>query len=180
MKKLLIAFAAVLILTACGYQRQGLVARGADGERPGVYVEMFDNRTREFGLEGAFHQAMTDWLQEGRAFRVVFDRAAAAYVVSGSLDRIEFTGASYGPDDTPTGLKAVLHLSWQIKERASGRVLRRRSERRETSYGAAEQAAMIRSRRIAALRRLASEVAEQVYVQLAGILAKGRAAASSP
>jgi hypothetical protein len=160
----------LILLAACGYARRGRLTAQTGPARP-VYVEMFTDRTGEFGLTGAFHQAMIDWLQESRGLRVVFDRDEAAYTVSGSIERVEFPGTSYGPDDTPTGLKAVVDLAWRIKK--DGRVLRRRRERREAAYGAAAQAAMTRSLREKAIRRLADEVAEQVYVQISELIASG-------
>jgi len=164
------ALITLLFFVGCGYHHQRTYAGGQGGTPARIYVNIWENRSHEFGLEGFFHQAIIDWLQEGRGLQVVFDRDQADYIIDGSIERLEFVGTAYDSHDTPTGLKAVLDASWKIKRTADNAVVWHKSERREGTYSGADQAVMIRSNRKKALRTMAGEVAEQLYIQLTHLL----------
>ncbi len=154
-----------LLLGGCGYHHQGYGPKaGATPIR--VRVNIWDNKAREFGLEGFFNQAIINWLQESRIIKVVFADESADYTIAGSIDRIEFSGSAFDSHDTPTAIKAIMDTSWQIRRNRDNRIVWKKHERREGGYNGDSEAAMIRSNRRQALKAMAAEVAEQIYVQL--------------
>jgi|GEM_PF-6332948 len=162
---LLLVSLLVLSLTGCGYRPLGsTVAPGT--ARPTIKVHIFENRAHEFGLEGIFNQALIDWLQESRRVEVVFGDSPADYLIDGTIERIEFPGTAFDIHDAPTGLKAVVDLSWRISRTDGGKSVLQRHERREAGYSVAAQPAMTRTNRVKALKTMAGEVAEQVYIEL--------------
>jgi hypothetical protein len=119
MKAASVATLALVALAGCGY-------RLPDGAAPAgartIAIQLFDNHTREAGLEVALRRAIEDEFRRRGTVRLVAD-GDADLVLSGDIrDYDAFPIASSGIDEA-LQYQVTLRVGIRLVERASGRVL---------------------------------------------------------
>ncbi|NTV12573.1 MAG: hypothetical protein HGA96_01350 [Desulfobulbaceae bacterium] len=161
----------LLFLTACGYHHPAVrpVASGAIA----IHTTTWENRTNEIALEGVLLQKTADWLQQSRLFRIEADPNLADYLLSGTIEAVNFPVAAFNSSDRATILKAWVKVTYRVQEQATGKVLWEISDMvRERNFLAGTDAVRNRTNREEALTVIADELAEQIYLKLITSLSK--------
>lgn len=168
----LTVFSLFSILSGCGYR----FLSGPAGEKTSdnallIYSPLWENRTNELGLESTIHSSIFDWISESGHFAPSADQGSADYILLGKILSVEHPGSSYGTFDQATGLKAVVRVSFMLKNGRSDEVIWQQSRfQREESYLVQKNAVRTLGRRKEALKIIADEIAEEIYVRLLFLL----------
>jgi hypothetical protein len=117
---MLVAFAA-LAVSGCGYGLVGndVVPQGAST----IGIRLFNNQTREIGLEVRLQRAIEDEFRRRGPLRVVQD-ADADVVLSGSIRRFTNSPVAFSATDEAVQYQGVMQVDVRVVERESKRVLR--------------------------------------------------------
>lgn len=116
------ALAAALLLAAgCGY---GFTPVGGHvpEEARSISIRLFDNRTREYGLDVRLRQAVQDEFRRRGPLRVV-DEESGDLVMTGSIRRFATVPVAFSAVDEAVQYQGVMQVAVRLRERASGRVL---------------------------------------------------------
>ncbi|MFZ5764557.1 MAG: LPS assembly lipoprotein LptE [Thermodesulfobacteriota bacterium] len=164
-------FLAALSLSGCGYSHPyaGKVEAGEDFNNKAVAlsVEMWGNQTSELGYQTEITQALFRWLKKSPHFTLASSREQADYILTGTVDSLDFPGLSYGTWDRAVELRAQVVFSFSLQERENGTiVLRKKEQRWHESFPASGDAATTEMQKREALREIAEHIAEDMYVQL--------------
>ena len=177
----------LLLLTAsgCGYYNPNMLPDEELGPQVRLYVPVWPNSTNELNLETNIRNAISDWLMQSKRIILVGSQAEADYLLSGSVVSVSYPGLSYDATDTAKTLKAVLTVSYTIKELASGRTIwQMNSYSLEETYNLGASNAQTDSNKRQALQTLADKLGEQLYIRLFRVLMKqqrrGGAAKTAP
>lgn len=110
---------ALALVAGCGY---GLPGGSAPTGAHTIAIQLFDNRTREAGLEVALRRAIEDEFRRHGIVRVVSDEDADL-VLGGDIRTYDaFPVASSGIDEA-LQYQVILRVGIRLVERESGRVL---------------------------------------------------------
>jgi hypothetical protein len=112
---------ALLALAGCGY---GLAGSGVvpPGART-IGIRLFNNHTREIGLEVRLQRAIEDEFRRRGPLRVVQD-GDADVVLSGSIRRFTNTPVAFSATDEAVQYQGVMQIDLRLVERESKKVLR--------------------------------------------------------
>ncbi len=86
----------LLGLSHCGYN-WGHQTRDLPGGHKTVYVELFDNPTKELGLEADFAHALTQELERS-GFAIVTNRDSAELIIKGDILSVDIVGKGSDPN----------------------------------------------------------------------------------
>ena len=101
-------FTAFLFLSSCGYN-WGHYNRSLPGGYKTIYVQQFDNTSKEVGIEGFFTNAMIREFQRS-GFTVVTDKNSAELILHGTISSVDYIG-SRSRTDFPTTRSGVIFNS---------------------------------------------------------------------
>lgn len=156
---------AFLLLMACGYQHPAV--RPVESGTIAINVTTWENRSNEIYLEGVLLQKTADWLQQSRLFRMEPDPGQAEYLLSGTIEAVNFPATAFNSSDRATTLKAWAKVSYRLREQATGKTLWEIKDTvRERNFLAGADAVHNRSNKEEALAVIADELAEQIYLKL--------------
>lgn len=175
----------LLTVTGCGYYNPNMLPDEELGPQVKLYVPVWPNATNELNLESNIRNAISDWLMQAKRITLVGSQAEADYLLSGSVVSVSYPGLSYDVTDTAKTLKAVLTVSYTIKELATGRTIwQMNSYSLEETYNLGGSTAQTDSNKRQALQTLTDKLGEQIYIRLFRVLSKnqrrGGAAAQTP
>lgn len=116
--------AASLLLSAsgCGYRLIGSRTQVAGGVRT-VSVGVFENRTREIGLERSLAFAFEREIYRRGLLRLVDDPAAGEGILSGTIRELKTRPVAFDSDDEALEYEAELTVEVTLKRRDDGQVL---------------------------------------------------------
>ncbi|MBU0675374.1 MAG: hypothetical protein KJ950_12080 [Proteobacteria bacterium] len=156
-----------MALTRCGYHNPYSLTFGPDDHPLGIYLPLWENRSNELGLDGLFHQKTSNWLQESPYLKETVTAEEADLILTGSILGVDFPAASYSKSDTAVTLKARVRVTYRLTERKTGRVLWTvaKSER-TTDYRVAADAVRTQGAKQEALKTIADEISEQIYLKI--------------
>ena len=161
----LILISVWLLLAACGYSHPG--ARPAAVGAITIQAGTWENRTNELALEGLLLQKTGDWLQQARLFHLVADPEQADYILSGTIEAVNFPATAFNANDRASTLNAWAKVTYRLRARVTGQtVWEIRGATRERSFQAADDVVLTRSNREEALAVIADELAEQIYLKV--------------
>ncbi|OGR02000.1 MAG: hypothetical protein A2511_06415 [Deltaproteobacteria bacterium RIFOXYD12_FULL_50_9] len=164
---LLLLTAVLLSATGCGYRNPYTAPDGSDLPTSGIYIKMWENRTSELGFESMIRQSLTDWLIQSKHLKMRATAAEADYELSGTILSVSYLGTSYDLHDQATTLKAVLHLSFTLKEAKTGKVIWDVTDiLKESAFAVADDAVFTRSNKQKVLETMANEAAEDIYLRI--------------
>jgi hypothetical protein len=111
----------LVVVAACGY---GLGPSGGHlpPDAESVSVALFDNRTRERGLEVALRRAIEEEFRRHGTLRVL-PEGRGDLVIDGSIRRLGDTPVASRGSDEAVELQQRLSVSVRVTERTSGRVV---------------------------------------------------------
>lgn len=112
----------LVALSGCGYGFGGPGPAVPSGART-VYVDLFANRTRSYGLEVRLRAAMLDEFRRHGLLKVVDERAGADVIVSGALRRVAVAPQATDAADEPLAYQTSILVSFRMTDRATGKVL---------------------------------------------------------
>ena len=111
---------AALVLAACGYRLPG----GADvpeGVRT-VSIQLFNNHTREHGLEVRVRRAIEDEFRRHGPLRVV-DDPEGDLILSGDIRSFSSVPVAFSATDEAVQYQGVIVVGMRLTERTSGRTV---------------------------------------------------------
>ena len=113
---------AALVLMGCGY---GFSNKGpvVPATAHSVYIDVFTNRTRQYGLEVKLRRSIEDEFRRRGALQLIADRSAADVVLTGAIRSVQIIPVASGPTDEPIAYRSVMTVGFRLSDRASGRVL---------------------------------------------------------
>jgi hypothetical protein len=112
---------AMMALGGCGYglAGDGVVPKGADT----IGIRLFNNHTREIGLEVRLHRAIEDEFRRRGPLKVVQD-ADADVVLSGSIRRFTNNPVAFSATDEAVQYQGVMQVDIRLVKREGKQVLR--------------------------------------------------------
>lgn len=113
---------AVVALAGCGY---GFAGRGPTipVAAKSVYVGMFSNKTRQYGLEVRLRRAIQDEFRRRGTFEVSNARADADLILTGAIRSVHTIPVASGPTDEPIAYRSVMSIGFRLVEAGSGQVI---------------------------------------------------------
>ncbi|MEW6593263.1 MAG: LPS assembly lipoprotein LptE [Thermodesulfobacteriota bacterium] len=160
-------------LAGCGYYNPNMLPDEELGPQVNLYVPVWPNSTNELNLETNIRNAISDWLMQSKRITLVGTQAEADYLLSGSVVSVSYPGLSYDATDTAKTLKAVLTVSYTIKEVATGRTIWQMSSYSlEETYNLGASNAQTDTNKRQALQTLTDKLGEQLYIRLFRVLMK--------
>lgn len=127
---------AVVALQACGYNFPG-EGRTLPGGATTLYIEKFENRTRDAGLENFVLEAIQTEIARRGQFTMEPDRSAAQLALEGAILSIEKRPVAFSSSDEALQYQTYVTVSAQLRDTTSGNVVWRIASLREgESYGA--------------------------------------------
>jgi hypothetical protein len=161
----LILILLVGLLAGCGYRHP--VAHTDEHGTIAVFAGAWENRTNELALEGLLLQKTADWLQQSPLFRLEADPARADYLLSGTIEAVNYPATAYDSSDRATTLRAWVKVNYRLTDRASSRLLWEiHNTVRERNFLAGADAVRQRTNKEEALAVIADELAEQIYLKV--------------
>lgn len=161
----------VFLLSACDYRFLPRPEAGKTGTgKFRLYVPQWTNRTNELGLESTLNDALCNWFTESGHFEIIQQRGAADYILSGEIISVDHPGASYGPFDQATSIKAVLKVSYTLTSAAGAVLLKEPLYVGENTYLLGSDAVRTLSLRKQTQTGMADEIGEEVYIRLLTVL----------
>ena len=111
-----------LFIVGCGY---GFGGKGpvVPATAHTVYVDVFTNHTRQYGLEVKLRRSIEDEIRRRGALKVLPERSAADVVLTGAIRSVQIIPVASGPTDEPIAYRSVMTVGFRLLDRASGRVL---------------------------------------------------------
>lgn len=162
---LLIPMIGLLLLAGCGYHHPA--SRPLNAEAIAIHATTWENRTNLLALEGQLLQKTADWLQQSRQLRLESDPGRAAYVLSGTIEAVNFPAMAFNSNDRATTLKAWVRVTYRLTEQTTGKTLWEINDTvRERNFLAGDDAIHNRSNQEEALAVIADEIAEQIYLKV--------------
>ena len=113
---------AALLLVGCGYGFSGKGAVVPDTAHS-VYVNVFTNRTRQYGLEVKLRRSIEDEFRRRGVLKVMADKSEADVVLSGAIRSVQIIPVASGPTDEPIAYRSVMTVGFRLTDRASSRIL---------------------------------------------------------
>ncbi len=153
-----------LLLFGCGYHNPYLT----QGLAPiTISRSMWTNRTTELGLPNTLFQAQSDWLRKSPLITIADSKAEADYQLSGTIDRVSYPEISFGTFREGTEGRAELTVSFTLTETKSGKVVwERPAATRQQTFFMSQDPVRLQDNRTAALREIADDFAEEIYLHL--------------
>jgi len=126
----------LLGMVNCGYNFPG-EGRTLPGGATTIFVERFDNRTRDAGLENFVLEALQAEVARRGQFTIERERSAAQLALEGSILSLEKRPVAFSSSDEALQYQTYVTVSAQLRDTKSGTVVWRISALREgESYGA--------------------------------------------
>jgi hypothetical protein len=155
-----------LVPTGCGYRNPYVQPKdGAPLSSKSVYLSIWPNRTNELGLETAIYRNLASWFQQSPQITTTPNKEEAAFLLSGEIRSISIPALSYGRFDQAVEVNVILTVSYQLIEKATGRIL---LERKDLTFTEAakvgDDASTTRANKNKALSIINDDLAELVYL----------------
>lgn len=126
----------LLGLVDCGYNFPG-EGSTLPGGATTIFVERFDNRTRDAGLENFVLESLQTEVARRGQFTLERERSAAQLALEGSILSIEKRPVAFSSSDEALQYQTYVTVSAQLRDTKNGNVVWRISALREgDSYGA--------------------------------------------
>lgn len=125
-----------LALADCGYHFPG-EGRTLPGGATSLYIEKFDNRTREAGLDNFVLESLQAEVARRGQFELAPDRSSAQLVLEGTILSLETRPVAFSSADEALQYQTFMTVSALLRDPKTNRVVWRISALRESdSYGA--------------------------------------------
>jgi hypothetical protein len=160
----------VFVLPGCGYHHPAV--RLNDTGDLAIFAGAWENRTNELSLEGMLLQKTADWLQQSPQFRLEADPGQADYLLSGTIETVNYPATAYDSTDRATTQRAWVKVTYRLRDRATGQLLWEIFDAvRERNFQTGNDALHQRSNKEEALAVIADELAEMIYLKVLTSLA---------
>jgi len=155
----------VLGLTGCGYRHPAV--RVNDTGDLAIYAGTWENRTNELALERLLLQKTADWIQQSSRFRLEADPLQADYLLSGTIEAVNYPAIAFDSSDRATTQRAWAKITYRLRDRVTDRLLWEiNDEVRERNFQSGQDALSQRSNKEEALSVIADELAERIYLKV--------------
>ncbi len=157
-------------LTACGYSNPYVQTGDDEKVKPdavSIYVDMWQNKTSEFGFQNDIKQSIIRWLKKSPHFSIAKRPDQADYILDGVIKSIHIPGLSYGKWDRAVELRVEVTYGVELKKRKTGEVvLKKQDADWHESFETGSDAASLEMNKREALREIADNISENIYVNL--------------
>ena len=122
MIKTLIIFFSIILLFGCGYS---FAPRGEniDNRIQKVYVESFDNKTAQAGIENYVRTAFINQFIQNSRFKVVESAESADAIVKGKILNLNTSPLAYDSNSLVAEERATIILELTFLENESGKII---------------------------------------------------------
>jgi hypothetical protein len=170
MKKFTTLLFIIFVLTGCGYTNP-YAPKADDGQKANnsvsIYVDMWHNHTAELGYHTLLKQSLVRWLKKSPKFSISPDRNQADYILGGTIHSARYPGLSYGTFNQAIEIRAEIKVSFKLENnKTSELVLNSRQINRREAFIVGDNAADTESNKRQALRVIADDIAENIYIQI--------------
>jgi outer membrane lipopolysaccharide assembly protein LptE/RlpB len=158
-------FAALLLLTGCGYHLPG---RGGNlpSEVQSLYIELFSNRTAEPFLENSITDSMITRFARIRPLRMVEKRDIADAVLSGVVTAYSTSPISYDRNDVITEYRSTMTIAVTLRQAADDRILWKGSIDWSEEYPANLDKGVQEDNEAAAIAVIVDHLAQELYFRI--------------
>ena len=158
-------FAALLLLTGCGYHLPG---RGGNlpSEVQSLYIELFGNRTAEPFLENRITDSVIDRFARKRPLRLVEKRDIADAVLSGVVTGYSTSPISYDRNDVITEFRSTMTIAVALRQTADDRILWKGSIDWSEEYPASLDKSVQEDNEAAAIAVIVDRMAQELYFRI--------------
>jgi hypothetical protein len=165
-----ILLALTMALSACGYSNPYVQPDNSEGVKQGtvsIYVDMWGNNTSELGFQSEVKQSLVRWLKKSPHFSMAPTPEQADYILGGVIESVHLPGLSYGKWDRAVELRAETTFSVELKNKKTGKfILKKEDAAWHENFSVGRNAAAMEMNKREALREIADNIAENIYVNL--------------
>ncbi len=158
----LICLFSTLILS-CGY---GFAPKGdyIDKRIQNIYVEPFDNKTPQAGIENYFRTALIDQILQDSRFKTVASVEAADAIIKGGVLNINTSPLSYNANTLVAEERVAVVVEINFREKESGKTIwSSKNLTGEVDYKMENNINLFPAARKNALIRLSNDMAEKAF-----------------
>ncbi|NOX25672.1 MAG: hypothetical protein GXP59_06090 [Deltaproteobacteria bacterium] len=160
----LVLIAAILFLGGCGYHNP---YAASSGSRPiTLQRSLWVNKTGEVGLENTIYQSLSKWLRKSPLIHLVENPTLADYVLSGTIDSVDYPELSYSNNLEANELRVNLHVTFSMTARTSGKKVWTIAKTFTETLNMSGDPAILRANKLIALRKISADIAEMIYLHV--------------
>jgi hypothetical protein len=164
----LAALCLLLLSFSCGYHNPNLLPAEELGPPFALHVPLWTGPSSEIRLAAEIHNALQDWLIQGKRITLVSEPGKADCVLNGRILSVHSPGRSYDARDSAQALKVILTVEYSLTDVRSGRKIwpeRKQTLSKNYAVVASSTAQSERNRR-EALSILSNDLAEGIFLRL--------------
>jgi hypothetical protein len=154
------------MISGCGYRNPYVQPKnGAPLSAKRVFLSIWPNRTNELGLETVIYRNLVTWFQQSPKITITPNKDEADYLLTGEIRSISLPALSYGQFDQAVEVNVILTVSYQLTEKATGRILLAKNDLTFTEAAkVGTDASTTRGNKNGALTIINDDLAELVYL----------------
>jgi len=166
--KTLVLMAAAVLLAACGYYNP-YVAR-MNAKPVTLHRSMWENRTSELALESVFYRSLSTYLRKTPKIQLKDTDQEAEYSLSGVIESVDYPELSYSANREASELRAKVRITVRIVRNSTGETVWEKKNYSGTetieTFAMDDDPGVLRSNKDKALRKIADDVAEMIYLTI--------------
>lgn len=173
MKILTTLIITALLFTGCGYTNPYAVSNNADGkdEKISLYLEMWKDEANQLGYQAVIQRSLVHWLKKSKRFVLARDIQDADHILSGVIHSVDFPGLSYGNYERAIELRAIVRGSYTLGDKEKNTTkFQKKDFTKLKSFLVGTSAVETTDNKELALREIADELAEEIYIELSYLL----------
>ncbi len=160
----IIIFCALLILSGCGYYNP--YVSNSSSKPISLNRSLWANKTGEVGLENTMYQSLSNWLRKSSLIHLAGTPDTADYILTGSIDSVDYPELSYGSHQIANELRANLHVSFTLTERATGKKVWTVSKSFTETLNTSTNPTSLQANKKGAMLKISQDISEIIYLHI--------------
>ncbi len=151
-------------MSACGYYNP-YVAN--NNNKPiSLNHAIWANKTGVAGLENTMYQSLSNWLRKCRLIHLVDKPEKAEYLLTGTINSIDFPELSYGNHMQANELRANLHVTFDITDNVTNHKIWTVSQTFTETLNMSTDPTSLQANKRTALLKISEDVSEMIYLHI--------------
>jgi hypothetical protein len=127
---------------------------------------LWANKTGEVGLENTMYQSLSNWLRKSGLIHLVDKADGADYILTGSIDSIDYPELSYGSNQQANELRANLHVTFSITDKNSAQKVWTISKTFTETLPMSSNPTTLQTNKKEALLNISEDISEMIYLHI--------------
>jgi len=159
-----LAFFCLVLLAGCGYHNP--YAPRTDSQPISIHRSIWKNNTNELGLEIELYNALSNWLRKSPFIQIHDQETEANYLLTGTIDSVEYLELSYGLHNEATELRIHLIVHYVLIEQETGAKIWDKKQLYTEPLKKDPNPSQLQANKKEALIEIADDIAEEIYLFL--------------